>query len=130
MHRVLSLIGAGIVATAVQATAQPAATLTRTRPPAAVGTPASASARVSLTAIQGNTLTEMSGPLPNASVRLRDVRSGRIVDVTTSDKAGLFVFRRVDPGSYVVELVGNDQRVLAASQLLNINAGELLSTMV
>src|SRR5207245_590912 len=61
---------------------------------------------------------------------LRDVRSGRIVDVTTSDKAGLFVFRRVDPGSYVVELVGNDQRVLAASQLLNINAGELLSTMV
>jgi hypothetical protein len=89
------------------------------------GTPESA-----FTRIQGNALNSTDGPLPNSVVRLRDVRLGHIVDSQVTDRSGLFEFRSVDPGSYVVELMGDDQTILAASQLLNINAGEALSAVV
>jgi hypothetical protein len=47
-----------------------------------------------------------------------------------TDKAGLFAFRGVEPGSYIVELVGKDQTILAASQLLTVNAGDAVSALV
>ena len=83
-----------------------------------------------LTTIQGNALDSTNGTLPNTQVRLRDARSGRIVDTQVTDKAGLFVFKSVEPGSYIAEIVGNDQTILAASQLLNVNAGDALTAIV
>jgi hypothetical protein len=81
-------------------------------------------------AIQGNALRATGASLPEAVVRLRDARFGRIVDTQTSDQSGVFAFGTVDPGVYVVEVVGDDQGVLAASQLLNVNAGDMVSTSV
>jgi hypothetical protein len=83
-----------------------------------------------LTMIQGNALDSTNAHLTNTTVRLRDARFGRIVDTQVTDKAGLFAFRAIDPGSYVVEIVANDQSILAASQLLNVNAGEAISAVV
>jgi hypothetical protein len=80
--------------------------------------------------IQGNALTSTNGILTDATVRLRDARFGRIVDVTVTDKAGVFIFRQVSPGTYVIELVGPDGSVLAASQLLDVNAGDVMSAIV
>jgi hypothetical protein len=80
--------------------------------------------------IQGNALTSINGSLGNGTVRLRDARSGRIVATTKSDKAGLFEFRGVEPGTYVVELIGADQSILAASQILYVNAGDAVSAVV
>src|SRR3989442_333999 len=85
---------------------------------------------VSLTTIQGNTLTSTNGVLPNVVVRLRDARAGRIRDTQTTDRAGLFAFHSVEPGTYVVEIVGNDQTILAASQMLNVDAGNSVSAIV
>src|SRR5262249_39087331 len=82
------------------------------------------------TAIQGSALTSTNGILTDATVQLRDARFGRIVDVTVTDKAGVFVFRQVSPGTYVIELVGPDGSVLAASQILNVNAGEAISAVI
>jgi len=82
------------------------------------------------TTIQGNALNSTNGVLADSPVRLRDVRFGRIVDTTMTDKAGLFTFRNVDPGSYVVELVGKDQTILAASQILNVDSGGVVSAIV
>ena len=124
MGRAARSLGAGILALNVAALqAQPPASSSTRLPPPAV-------TRSTASAIQGNALTALSGPLANAPLRLRDVRSGRITDTAESDKAGVFVFRGVEPGSYIVELVASDQSVLAVSQILNINAGELLSTIV
>jgi hypothetical protein len=89
------------------------------------GTPESA-----FTVIQGNALSSTNGSLANSIVRLRDARLGRIVDSQVTDRSGLFAFRAVDPGNYVVELVGNDQTVMAASQVLNVNAGQAVSAVV
>jgi len=83
-----------------------------------------------LTTIQGNTLTSTNGVLPDAVVRLRDARAGRIRDTQTTDRAGLFAFHQVEPGTYVVEIVGPDQTILAASQMLNVDAGDTVSAVV
>src|SRR5438309_1510667 len=128
MHRALAV--AGVLLVSAVAAAQQPPTLTPLQPAAQVVTPQTIPTRLSQTAIQGNALSALSAPLANATMRLRDVRSGRATDTTITDKAGLFVFHRVEPGSYIVELVGHDQTILAASQILNVNAGDLLSTIV
>lgn len=136
MHRFLLvgavLFGTGAISLSAQ---QPAAATARGAAHVAVqrgvtptilpGTPESV-----FTLIQGNALSATNGQLASASVRLRDVRFGRIVDSQVTDRAGLFAFRVVDPGSYVVELVSTDQSVLAASQIVNVNAGERVSVVV
>jgi hypothetical protein len=83
-----------------------------------------------LTTIQGNALSPTNGALPDAVVRLRDARYGHILDTQVTDKTGLFSFRALDPGTYVVELMGADQSVLAASQLLSVGAGDIASAVV
>ncbi len=80
--------------------------------------------------IQGNALNSTYGELPNTIVRLRDARAGGILDTQVTDKSGLFAFRPIDPGAYVVEIVGNDQTILAASQMLIVGAGEAVSAIV
>jgi hypothetical protein len=83
-----------------------------------------------LTTIQGNTVDSTNGALGNTMVRLRDARLGRIVESQITDKAGSFAFKALDPGSYIVEMMANDQTVLTASQLINVNAGEAVSALV
>jgi hypothetical protein len=83
-----------------------------------------------LTTIRGNALDSSNGRLANAVVRLRDARYGRIVDTQLTDKSGLFAFKAIDPGSYIVELMSSDKSILAASELLNVNLGEVESAVV
>jgi hypothetical protein len=143
MHRILTVVvGSVIAATTVGVSAQQfSASGVASRVPvakAAPGTPAPTVATRMLpgtrpnvlTTIQGNALDSTNGGLPNALVRLRDARVGRIVDSQISDKSGIFAFKAVDPGSYIVEIMANDQTVLAASQMLNVNAGEAVSAVV
>jgi hypothetical protein len=109
----------------------PSRTTTSVRSAVRSSVPRPLAARTSsLTAIQGNALDATNGNLPNVVVRLRDARFGRIVDTEFTDKSGLFTFRTLDPGSYIVELMGNNSSVLAASQILNIEAGEIVSAIV
>jgi len=81
--------------------------------------------------IQGQALTTANAGMPDVTVRLRDARSGRIVDTQVTDKTGVFTFVNVDPGSYVVELMAADRStILAASQLFHVNAGDAISAVV
>jgi hypothetical protein len=80
--------------------------------------------------IQGNALNSTNGQLPNAPVRLRNARSGGVIDTQITDQSGIFTFGGIDPGTYIVELIAEDQTTLAASQVLNINAGEAVSAVV
>ena len=124
---------AGTICLSAQAQ-QPAASGSRsvTRPavPRVAGAVLPGTRQSAFATIQGNALNSVNGPLPNNVVRLRDARFGRIVDTQTTDRSGLFTFQNVDPGSYIVELMGNDQTVLAAGQVLNVNAGDAASTLV
>ena len=94
---------------------------------------ASAPARNSafLSTIEGKALTAVNQPMPDALMRLRDARYGRIVDTQVTDSSGHFIFRDLDPGSYVAEIVGPDRTsVLAASEIVHVNAGDAVSTIV
>jgi hypothetical protein len=75
-------------------------------------------------------LDSAGGALPHARVRLRDARFGRVSGVQMTDASGLFEFSRVDPGSYVVELVGAEAKVLASSRLVSVDAGQVASVVV
>ena len=82
-------------------------------------------------AIQGNALTSTNGALTDATMRLRDARFGQIVETQRTDRAGLFTFPKVDPGIYIVEIIGLDQvSVLAASEVLTVGPGEAVSAVV
>lgn len=81
--------------------------------------------------IQGNA-TRSGGSLPNSMVRLRDARFGRIIDTQVTDRTGVFAFRGLDPGNYIVEIVSNNaqQSVLSATQMISANAGETVTAVV
>jgi len=80
--------------------------------------------------IWGNALDSTNGKLANTLVRLRDARVGSIVETQFTDSAGAFVFKALDPGNYIVEIMAADQSVLAASPLINVRAGESVSAIV
>lgn len=80
--------------------------------------------------IQGNALNAANGPLPEAIVRLRDARYGKVSNTELTDQAGLFAFGTVDPGSYVVELIDRSNVVLATSELLTVGPGQTASAIV
>jgi hypothetical protein len=144
MHRVtFATVGALVVFGVAAAGAQQPPKLATARTTAATKTPvaSSSSTRVStrvlagtrpnvFTTIQGNALNATNGVLANTPVRLRDARFGRIVDTGITDRSGFFAFRSLDPGSYVVELLGNDQTILAASQILSVDAGSTVTAIV
>ena len=83
-----------------------------------------------LATVQGSALTSTSGQLPNTMVRLRDARYGRVVDSQFTDNKGAFIFRAVDPGNYLVEIVSTNQTSIATTQLLSANAGETVTAVV
>ena len=127
----VALIAAGALSAAAQQPAPIPATTPIATARATVVRASGATVRTSsLTTIQGNALNSTNGAMPDAVVRLRDARYGRIVDTQLTDHSGLFTFKAIDPGSYIVEVMGNDQTVLAASQILNVNAGDAVSAVV
>jgi hypothetical protein len=106
---------------------------------ATVGTPLGAKSVVprvagarsnALTVIQGNALNSANIPMPGTLVRLRDARFGRVIETRLTDESGRFAFNVVDPGSYIVEMLGRDRTPLAVSQILNVNAGETVLAIV
>jgi hypothetical protein len=52
------------------------------------------------------------------------------MDAQITDSSGMFAFKTVDPGSYLVEVMGVDQTVMAASQIISVNAGDAVTAVV
>ena len=119
-----------IVAATSLAGARQQGAAVRAEPPTRVPMPRLASKVAAFSTIIGNALDSTDGQLANVVVRLRDARFGRIVESQYTDKSGIFTFKALDPGSYIVEILANDETILAASQLMNVNAGETASTVV
>ena len=85
---------------------------------------------VGLCTIQGNALDSTNRKMVEARMRLRDARFGQIVDTQLTDKSGIFTFQKLEPGSYIVEIMADDQSILAASDLLNVDGGQVVSAIV
>ena len=83
-----------------------------------------------LSTIRATAVTSTNNPLRAAIVRLRNATTGRIFPTRLTDRTGLCVFSGIDAGTYVVELMGDDQTMLAATQIINVNAGEEMNVIV
>jgi len=81
--------------------------------------------------IAGKAVSSTNAPMGSSLIRLRDVRFGRVVATTITDKAGQFEFKGVDTGSYLVEMMSASSGVvLASSSILYVGSGEILSTLL
>src|SRR5882672_4575498 len=119
MHRLLSVAGALalLVAPMYAQTAAPKL-LPGTRPGV-------------LSSIAGKAVSSTNAPMGSTLIRLRDVRFGRVVATTITDKAGQFEFKAVDTGSYLVEMMSpSSDVVVASSSILYVGSGEILSTLL
>ena len=133
MHRLRMFVVCALVGfVPASGSAQPARTPGRSPVPVSGSLPGKApgTGAARLTSVQGNALDSSNAALPDSQVRLRDARYGRVVDTQITDRAGLFAFGAIEPGTYVVELIGKDRKVAAASELLGVGAGEVVSTIV
>ncbi len=139
MARTLLLISAVALGLSAQVDAQQAAPKAIPAPrPVATASPSPTVPRLLpgtkpnvFSSIQGTALNSTNGSMPNTLMRLRDARYGRIVDTVTTDKAGVFTFRSIDPGSYVVELMSPaNELVLAATPIINLGSGQVASAVL
>jgi hypothetical protein len=127
-HAGLARLGAAILILAMVASATGA-----TRPAAAQPSAGRSGSRPpSLTTgwVVGAAWKGDSTPYPKARIRLRNVETGRAVGRTISDGDGHFRFDDVATGAFVVELLSNDDRVLATGDLFSVNAGAEAVTAV
>jgi hypothetical protein len=93
--------------------------------------PAVEGARAGLSAaIQGTAVNWTNAALASAPVRLRDARLGRAIQNAVTDRFGAFEFRGLEPGNYVVELMGSRSDVLAATPIINLNSGQSVAALV
>jgi hypothetical protein len=84
-----------------------------------------------LSTIVGKAVNAANVPMGSMLIRLRDVRFGRVVATTITDKAGQFDFKAVDTGSYIAEMMSSSgDVVLASSSILYVGSGEILSTVL
>jgi len=138
MYRTLTLVAIVAVAADPSLAAQRTAPQTVTTPSVATSTGPSSTPRLLpgtranvLASIQGNALNSTNGPMPSALMRLRDARSGHIVETVMTDKSGLFTFRAIDPGSYVVEMMSpTNEAVVAATPIINVGSGQVASAIL
>jgi len=79
-------------------------------------------------ALLGFARTSLNTPIPYARVVLRNIRTGEVFARTTANQRGEFSFVDVDSNSYVVELLGADGSVAAASPLVTMGRFEVQET--
>jgi len=80
--------------------------------------------------VRGVAWNSDNSPIPSAKVRLRSLDNGRVASNGQTTDAGQFSFGDVTPGTYAVELVSENGKVLAVSQSFRIEPGQTVSTVV
>ncbi|HEY2433854.1 MAG TPA: carboxypeptidase-like regulatory domain-containing protein [Vicinamibacterales bacterium] len=100
--------------------------------PRPVGSPTGSVAAIGGRAavVVGNAWTADNAPIKQASLRLRDVVSGKVEAVTIANDDGRFVFEDVPGGSYAVELLNATGRIEVVGNVFTIAPGETVATFV
>jgi hypothetical protein len=81
-------------------------------------------------ALVGLAQNSLNASIPHARVVLRDIRTGEPLQQATADELGQFWFVDLPTSEYVVELLGPDGSVVAASEVVKTSKGRLLRTVV
>ena len=137
MHDRISAVVAGIVLSTSLASAQQAV-----RPGTAATTKGVKAARQSASAtaqkgasnirslINGTAIDGDQRPLPNATIRLRNIEKNAIEQVVSANEIGEFSFIARPDVPYVVEITDQAGRVVAVGDVILANAGEVAGASV
>jgi carboxypeptidase family protein len=80
--------------------------------------------------INGIAMTSAGQPVANATVRARNLLTGRVVGSTSTTGSGQFVLAGLDSGNYVLELVDAAGQVLGTSSFIYAAAGSTVAATV
>lgn len=97
---------------------------------AAVRTPKSDLDPPTTATIVGYLWSADSTPIRSATLRLRDLGSGRIAMTATSNESGEFTFSKAAGSMYVVEYADPGGKVLAVGSPFSVVAGETVVTFI
>lgn len=86
-------------------------------------------AQANMGQISGTSVVD-GAPLPNTSVRLRNVDTGQLVGTTTSNTMGEYSFQGLPAGNYIVETVAPNGTVLGTSAAVSLAPGAMAATGV
>jgi hypothetical protein len=79
-------------------------------------------------ALLGFARTSLNTPIAYARVVLRNIRTGRVFARAVANERGEFSFVDVEANAYIVELLGADGSVVAASPLVMMARGDVQQT--
>jgi len=131
MNRAKSVrVGVATVMLIVTATIQAGALQQASQPVAKAGRSGITGPRIGTGTVVGTAWGGDTAPLPQALIRLRDVETGRGVARAVTTVEGTFGFERVDPGPYVVELLSEDEKVVAVGDLFWMHPEDRILTVV
>lgn len=82
------------------------------------------------TSVLGSAWNADSSPVKGAHLRLRNVLSGVVEATAIANDDGRFTFENVEGGTYVVELVSDNGRILTVGHPFTIAPGETVATFV
>ena len=80
--------------------------------------------------INGVAIDSEQTPLPNATIRLRNLESNEIEQVVTANDRGEFSFLARPDVPYVVEIADKAGRIVAVGDVIVANAGEVAGALV
>jgi hypothetical protein len=80
--------------------------------------------------IRGTAIDSDEVPLPAQSVRLRNLNTSTIEQVSTTDHAGVFSFIAAPEIPYIVEIVDQPGRVVAVGEVMIARSGEVAGGFV
>lgn len=83
-----------------------------------------------LNALIGLALTSLNTPIPYARLALRNIHTARVEAHATANSEGRFAFLDITPSSYVVELLAPDGSVIATSEVVGLEQGDVRQTTV
>jgi hypothetical protein len=69
-------------------------------------------------------------PIPGAQVQLRNLVSGKVEARSVADAAGQFTFGHLEGGTYAVELLGDNGKIVTVGHAFVIAPGETVATFV
>ena len=69
-------------------------------------------------------------PLPNVTVRLRDLETGQLAGTTTANATGEFSFSGLTPGNYVIEMISAEGTIIGTSVNIQITTAVMAATNV
>lgn len=91
---------------------------------------AGAQAAVGTGALNGTAHSAGGQTLPDYTVQLRNLQTGKLEGITTSNAAGDFSFAGLNPGNYMVEVLNPAGVIVGTSAATAVAAGSTVTVMV